>query len=118
LPGASIVIVPPTPDAADNWIADRICMADVCVTDDIPLAARCLAKAAGAISSHGHIWSSDNIGAALAGREVSRHLRELGLSAGGGKPLSKSDRSKFLSAFDTLIERLGRAAKSAKPPLS
>jgi uncharacterized protein YaiI (UPF0178 family) len=34
------------PDAADDWIAERITEADVCVTADIPLAARCLAKAA------------------------------------------------------------------------
>jgi len=117
-PSARIVIVSPTPDAADNWIAERICMADVCVTDDIPLAARCLARGAGAISAHGHIWSSDNIGSALAGREISRHLRELGVSTGGGKPLSKSDRSKFLSALDTLIDRTAKAANGAKPCVS
>jgi uncharacterized protein YaiI (UPF0178 family) len=104
----TMIIVPPTPDAADNWIAEHIGAGDICVTDDIPLAARCLAKGAGAISAHGHVWTDDNIGSALAGREMSRHLREIGQSTGGGKPLSKADRSKFLSAFDTNIERLSR----------
>jgi uncharacterized protein YaiI (UPF0178 family) len=109
LPSAHMVMVPQTPDAADDWITERITGKDVCVTDDIPLAARCLAKGAQAVTAHGHRWTDDNIGSALAGREVSRHLRELGLSAGGGKPMSKMDRSHFLSVLDTLITRALRA---------
>jgi uncharacterized protein YaiI (UPF0178 family) len=103
LPGVQMVIVPAEPDAADNWIAERITGADVCVTGDIPLAARCLAKGARAVASDGHIWTEANIGTALAGREMSRHLRELGLSAGGGRPMTKAARSQFLSALDTII---------------
>jgi len=98
-----MIIVAADPDAADNWIAERITPADICVTADIPLASRCLARGARALKEDGHIWTEDNIGAALAGREVSRHLRELGLSSGGGKTLTKIDRSKFLSALDTLL---------------
>jgi uncharacterized protein YaiI (UPF0178 family) len=41
-----MITVPPEPDAADNWIAQRITPADVCVTTDIPLAARCLTNRA------------------------------------------------------------------------
>jgi uncharacterized protein YaiI (UPF0178 family) len=102
-PGVHMVIVPAEPDAADDWIAERITESDVCVTGDIPLAARCLAKGARALASDGHIWTEANIGSALAGREVSRHLRELGLTSGGGKPMTKTGRSNFLNALDTLI---------------
>jgi uncharacterized protein YaiI (UPF0178 family) len=109
-PGAHLVIVPPTPDSADNWIVEQINATDVCVTDDIPLAARCLEKRAFAVSAHGHIWTGDNIGLALAGREVARHLRELGQTSGSGRPLSKADRSKFLSALDTVLHRAVRTA--------
>jgi Uncharacterized BCR, YaiI/YqxD family COG1671 len=31
-------------DAADDWIAERVGVTDVCVTSDIPLASRCLKK--------------------------------------------------------------------------
>ena len=87
LPNVRMVVVPATPDAADDWIAERIVQpADVCVTSDIPLAARCLATGARAVSSTGHTWTADNIGAAMAGRAVSQHLREIG--AGGGGPAS------------------------------
>jgi uncharacterized protein YaiI (UPF0178 family) len=39
-PGAEVVVVPEGPDVADKWIADRVTPGDVCVTTDLPLAAR------------------------------------------------------------------------------
>src|ERR1700693_3494988 len=53
LANVRMVIVGAAPDAADAWIAERITRADVCVTSDIPLAARCLANAARAVSPTG-----------------------------------------------------------------
>ena len=91
-------------DAADDWIAEHIARPDVCVTADIPLASRCLAKGARALSPAGKLWTADNIGSALAGRELSRHLRELGHTGGGPAPFSKADRSRFLSALDTMVQ--------------
>ena len=99
-----MVIVDATPDAADDWIAERITAADVCVTADIPLAARCLAKSARAVSPTGKHWTPDNIGSAMAGREVSRHMREIGLATGGPAALTKADRSRFLSALDAAVQ--------------
>ncbi len=104
LPHVQMILVPETPDAADDWIAERIQPQDICVTADIPLAARCLAKGAKALSPTGHIWTAGNIGNALAGREVARHLRELGAAGGGHAPMNKADRSRFLSALDTLAQ--------------
>jgi uncharacterized protein YaiI (UPF0178 family) len=98
-------------DVADDYIAERITAADCCVTSDIPLAARCLAAGARAVSPTGHIWTGDNIGSALAGRELSRHLRELGVSGGGPPPLTKAEKSKFLGALDLVVQGLLREAK-------
>jgi uncharacterized protein YaiI (UPF0178 family) len=95
-------------DAADDWIAERITAADVCVTADIPLAARCLARNARALSANGRVWTADNIGNALAGREVARHMREIGLATGGPAPLTKQDRSRFLSALDVAVQAARR----------
>lgn len=103
-PGVHPVVVGGEPDAADDWIAERIGPADVCVTADIPLAARCLHRGAQAVSPTGHRWTGDNIGGALAGREVARHLREIGAGGGGPAPLTKQDRSRFLSALDTAVQ--------------
>ena len=104
LANVRMVVVDDRADAADDWIVERITPADICVTADIPLASRSLAKGARAIAPTGKIWTSDNIGHALAGREVARHLRELGAGGGGHAPFSKQDRSRFLSALDTLVQ--------------
>ena len=110
LPNVQVVIVGDGPDVADDWIAERITPADICVTADIPLASRCLARGARALSHTGHVWTPDNIGSALAGREIARHLRETGAGGGGPPPLAKSDRSKFLSALDSMVVAARRGA--------
>jgi uncharacterized protein len=106
-----MVIVGATPDAADDWIADHITANDVCVTADIPLAARCLAKAARAVSPTGRRWTQDNIGNALAGREVSRHMREIGMNTGGPAALTRADRSRFLSTLDAAVQAALRVSR-------
>jgi len=95
-------------DVADDWIAERVTNADVCITSDIPLASRCLAKGGRALAPNGKVWTPDNIGNALAGREVGRYLREIGMTTGGPAPLTKRDRSQFLSALDTLARAAQR----------
>jgi uncharacterized protein YaiI (UPF0178 family) len=103
LPNVKMIFVGDTADAADDWIAGKITAADVCVTSDIPLAARCLEKGARALGPTGRVWTPANIGNALAGRELSRHLRELGQNTRGPAPLTRQDRSRFLSALDTAV---------------
>jgi hypothetical protein len=114
LPNVRMVVVDAAADAADDWIAERVGAGDVCVTSDIPLAARVLARGARALSPHGREWTPDNIGTALAGRELARHLRELGTGGGGPPPLTKQDRSRFLSALDTAVQR-GLREAAARP---
>jgi uncharacterized protein len=102
-------------DAADDWIAEHIGAGDVCVTSDLPLASRCLKDGARVVPPNGKPLTEANIGNALAGREVSRHLRELGVATRGPAPLAKQDRSRFLSALDTAVQQALRAA-AADPP--
>lgn len=103
LPYVQMVVVEEGADKADDWIAERITPRDVCVTADIPLASRCLSAGARALSPKGHSWTPDNIGSALAGREISQYLRETGVATGGPAPFAKADRSRFLGALDTVI---------------
>lgn len=111
-PTIRMIIVPEGADAADDWIVERITAADVCITADIPLASRCLAKGARAVGPNGKHWTQDNIGSALAGREIGRHLREMGVMTGGGGTFSKSDRSRFLVALDTAVTAALRTPKT------
>ncbi len=98
-----MITVPDGADVADDWIAERVTAADVCVTSDIPLASRCLAKGARAVAPSGHVWTKDNIGSALAGRAVAEHLRSVGAQTRGPAPMDKSAKSKFLSALDAAV---------------
>lgn len=108
------VIVAEGADAADDWIAERIRPQDVCITADIPLASRCLERQARALAPNGRIWTTDNIGRALAGREVARHMREIGAMTRGPAPMSGSDKSRFLSALETEVQAALRGA-TARP---
>ena len=105
-----IVIVTEGADKADDWIAEAATPIDVCLTNDIPLAARCIAKGAFCISFKGHAWTENNIGSALAGREVARHLREMGMG-GGPPPMAQADKSRFLNALDAMATAALRRAQ-------
>ena len=115
IPSIERVVVASGPDAADDWIAERIGAADVCVTADIPLAARCLAAGAQAVSPTGHRWTDANIGNALAGRAVSQHLREIGAASGGPAAMTKADRSRFLSELDAACQAARRPPRPRAP---
>lgn len=105
-----IVIVTDGADKADDWIADAATPTDICLTADIPLAARCLAKGAFALNFKGHPWTENNIGSALAGRAMSQHLRELGMG-GGPPPMAGADKSRFLNALDAMAQAAIRRAR-------
>ena len=94
-------------DAADDWIAERAKGGDIVVTSDIPLADRCLSAGAAVLGPTGKPFTADGIGMALAMRELSRDLRDMGEISGGGPMFSKKDRSRFLEAMENAV----RAAK-------
>ncbi len=107
-PLVELIIVDQGPDAADDWIADHIHESDICVTNDIPLAARCLERGALAIKPNGDPFTEDGIGMALANRELMQDLRESGQITGGPKPFGKSDRSEFLNRLETTVQTAKR----------
>ena len=107
-PNITMVTVEAGADVADDWIAERMTKADVCITSDIPLASRCLAQGGRALAPNAKVWTADNIGNALAGREVGRYLREMGVATGGPAALTKQHRSRFLSELDTLVRAAQR----------
>jgi uncharacterized protein YaiI (UPF0178 family) len=105
-----LVVVGAGFDAADDWIATNAGAGDIVITGDIPLAARCLKNGARVIGSTGKSFTDASIGQALAGRELSQHLRESGLITGGPAPLGKQDRSRFLQQLDQDIQAIRRMA--------
>ena len=103
------VLVPEGPDAADDWIAERATAHDVVVTQDIPLAGRCLKNGARAISPTGRPFTADNIGMALAMRDLKSHLREIGdLSGSNNAGFTRDDRSRFLQVLEQAVQEIKR----------
>ena len=108
-PRIRLALVEEGADAADNWIADRIAAGDICITADVPLAARCLARGARALGPTGRRFTPENIGPALAARDLAAHLREIGVGGKGPDPLAPRDRSRFLGELDALVQAIRRA---------
>lgn len=98
------VVVPKTPDAADDWIADNITADDICVTADIPLAARVIKAGAACIGPNGKAFTEAGIGDVLATRNLLTQLREQGAITSQSAGFAKRDRSNFLNGFEQLIQ--------------
>jgi uncharacterized protein YaiI (UPF0178 family) len=112
--GISLVVVKDGLDAADDWIVERVGEDDVVVTADIPLAARCLKKGARVLGTTGRPFTEDNIGEALATRDLLSGLRDAGTMSGGPPAFEKKDRSRFLQGLDEIIQGIKR--RSAGSP--
>lgn len=105
-PLVKMVIVTQGSDAADDWIAERIGATDIAITNDIPLAARCIEAGATAIRPNGNPLDARSIGSVLATRNLMTDLRSAGEITGGPAPFAKKDRSRFLD----MLERMVRAS--------
>ena len=95
-------------DTADDWIAEHVQPHDIVVTADILLANRCLKKDACVIGPTGKPFTDNNIGDAVATRDLLAVLRETGEVTGGPPPLKKRDRSRFLQQLDEVIQTIRR----------
>ena len=99
------VVVADGPDAADDWIAERIGARDIAVTADIPLAARCLKNGA---ARHRPDRQAVHRGRHRHGAGHARplaHLRETGESKGYNASFTRQDRSRFLQALELAVRR-------------
>ena len=95
-------------DAADDWIVEHVQDHDIVITADVPLASRCLKEGARVIGPSGKPFTENNIGQAVATRDLLSELRGAGEITGGPPPLAKRDRSRFLQQLDQVIQAIRR----------
>ena len=106
------LVVRPGYGSADDWIAEQAGPGDIVITSDIPLAARCLARAARVLGPRGIPFTESAIGSALALRDLLADLRQgtdVPTGVGGPAPMTAKDRSRFLSKLDELVNAVRRA---------
>jgi uncharacterized protein YaiI (UPF0178 family) len=101
-------------DAADDWIVDHLETFDIVITADVLLADRCLKKGARVLGPSGKPFTDDNIGAAVATRNLLSDLRGAGQMTGGPPPLTKRDRSRFLQKLDEVIQAIRRTRRGGR----
>ena len=100
------VFVEAGPDEADKWIAANAATGDVVITNDIPLAAKCIEAGAKVLKPNGEALTIINIGNVLATRDLMTDLRAADpFRQGGGKGFTKSDRSRFLDALERALRK-------------
>ncbi len=108
-PLVRMVYVAEGPDEADKHIAERAGQGDVVITNDIPLAAKCVAAGARVLRPDGEALTPANIGNVLATRDLMADLRAADpFRQGGGRAFSRADRSHFLEALDRAVRAAGR----------
>ncbi len=105
-PLLKMVVVRGDFDAADDWIVENIQANDVVITGDILLAERCLKKSAKVLGHKGIEFTEDNIGSAVANRELMQNLRHMNEVRGGPAPMDKKSRSHFLGTLDQILQAL------------
>ncbi|MBX9678890.1 MAG: YaiI/YqxD family protein [Gemmataceae bacterium] len=103
------MVVRPGFGEVDDWIAEQAAKNDIVITSDIPLAARCLEKDALVLHPKGEPFTDNDIGAALAQRELMEQIRQYGGQSGGPSAMAAKDRSRFLAKLDDLANKVLRA---------
>ncbi len=105
-PLVTLQIVNEGPDVADRWIADHCTTGDIVVTNDIPLADRCIKAGARVIQNDGQELDEVNIGQRLATRDLLQDIRAADpFHQGRGRAFSNADRSRFMQALDRVLAR-------------
>jgi uncharacterized protein len=103
-----LVVVKDDFNAADDWIAENVTQDDIVISGDIPLADRCIKKGALVLGFTGREFTIENIGGAMATRELMSELRESGIVTGGPAQFQKTDRSRFLQVLDQMVQKTKR----------
>ncbi len=116
IPSINKVVVPQGLDVADQWIADHAEPGDLVITADIPLAAKVIAKGAEALSPHGELFDSENIGERLSVRDFLAELRSGGVVTGGPPTFTQANRQAFANALNRILLRAPAKNKAGTVP--
>lgn len=105
----SMVIVSTGANSADDYIVENAEPASLCITHDIPLAARLLEKHCTVIDDRGSEYTDSDIRTRLADRLVNQELRSWGVFAQQQGKMDSRNQKAFSDNFDRIITRMKKA---------
>lgn len=104
----SMVVVQSGQNSADDYIVENSSQLSLCITHDIPLASRMLAKGSYAIDDRGESYTSKDISARLGDRLVNQKLREMGFFAEQQGKMKGSVSKSFADNLDRTLTSMFR----------
>lgn len=107
----SMIVIETSQDAADNYIVRNSKNGDLCVTHDIPLAARLLQKGCTVIDDRGSEYTESEIKVRLGDRLVNKELRTWGVYVEQQTRMGQGNQKKFADMLDRVLTRLKKASK-------
>jgi len=112
--GLERVFVGAGPDAADDWIVERVGRGAIVITSGVPLASRSVTKGAEVLAPRGKPPSECSIGTALATRSLMDQLRSAGQTTSGpalrpARSLSFPERSRQCRLASEAIRNRARS---------
>jgi uncharacterized protein YaiI (UPF0178 family) len=108
-PLVSFVRVSAGLDVADSFIVESSTRGDLCITADIPLAARLVTKGVIAIDPRGDLYSAASISERLSMRDFMTGLRDAGVPTGGPPPFGLKAKQRFASTLDRELTKALRS---------
>ena len=93
------------PDEADDKIVELVERGDLVITADIPLADRVIKAGAVVITHRGELYTTDNIAASLAVRNIKEDLRSSGINTDGPPPFTQKDSQAFANQLDRFLTK-------------
>jgi uncharacterized protein len=104
----SHILVSGGADIADDYIVVHAVAHDICITADIPLAARLVPNKVVVIDHRGELLDDDNIGERLSVRDFMTDARDIGLQTTNQKPFTPRDKQRFASTLDAALHKAQR----------
>lgn len=103
-----MIVVEGGMNAADDKIVEIAEKNSLCITHDIPLAARLIKKGAIVIDDRGNRLDKNNINERLSIRDTQKELREMGIFNDKQKPFDTKTYNLFANSFDKAISEIKR----------
>lgn len=100
----NMIVVESGSNAADDYIVEHAKAGQLCITHDIPLAARLVDKDVNVIDDRGNSFSKDNIKERLSIRNSMYIIREMGACPEKQKHFDLKTLEKFSNSFDRALQ--------------